>query len=133
MALPDAVKEFLQKPNLAVLATISPKGRPQATPVWFMVDGDHMLVNTARGRVKQRNIEANPYVALTVVDRDDPYRYVQIQGKVVKLDSESAARDIDRLSMRYRGRKYQYPPTDGPDRRVSLIIKPLKVYAPRFV
>jgi len=133
MALPDSVKEFLQKPNLAVLATISPKGRPQATPVWFMVDGDHILVNTSRGRVKQRNVEAHPFVAVTVVDRDDPYRFVQIQGKVVKLDSQRGAQDIDRLSLRYRGRKYQYPPTDAPDRRVSLIIKPLKVYAPRFV
>lgn len=131
MALPDSVKEFLQKPNLAVLATISPKGRPQATPVWFLVDGDRVVVNTSRGRVKHHNIEKNPHVAVTVVDRDDPYRYVQIQGKVVKLDWDNGARDIDRLSLRYRGRKYQYPATDSPDRRVSLIIRPSKVYAPR--
>ncbi|MGH2400165.1 MAG: PPOX class F420-dependent oxidoreductase [bacterium] len=133
MALPDTVKEFLQKPNLAVLATISPKRRPQATPVWFLVDGDHIVVNTSRGRVKHHNVEKSPFVAVTVVDRDDPYRFVQIQGKVVKLDWDHGARDIDRLSQRYRGHKYQYPSTDAPDRRVSLIIKPLKVYAPRFV
>lgn len=133
MALPDSVREFLQKPNLAMLATVSPRGRPQATPVWFMVDGDHVLVNTSRDRVKHRNVEAHPYVALTVVDRDDPYRFVQIQGKVLRLDWEHGARDIDRLSQRYLGRPYRYPPTDGPERRVSLIIEPSKVYAPRVV
>lgn len=67
-------------------------------------------------------------MAVTVVDRDDPYRYAQIQGKVVKLDWEHGSRDIDRLSMRYRGRAYQYPATDAPDRRVSLLIKPLRVF-----
>lgn len=133
MALPDPVREFLQKPNLGMLATVSPRGQPQATPVWFMVDGDHVVVNTSRGRVKHRNVEAHPYVALTVVDRDDPYRFVQIQGKVLKLDWEHGARDIDRLSQRYLGRAYRYPPTDGPERRVSLIITPINVYAPRVV
>lgn len=133
MALPDRVREFLQKPNFAMLATVSPGGRPQATPVWFLVDGDHLLVNTSRGRVKHRNVEAHPYVAVTVVDRDDPYRFVMIQGKVVRLDWEHGAQDIDRLSQRYRGRPYQYPSTDAPANRVSLIIKPVKVYAPRVV
>jgi len=131
MALPDAVKEFLQKPNLAVLATVGPRGRPQATPVWFMLEGEHVLINTSRGRVKLRNIEAHPYVALTVVDRDDPYRFVQIQGEVVKLDAEHGARDIDRLAMRYHGRPHRYTPSDGPAQRVSVLISPRKVYAPR--
>ena len=126
MPLPERVIEFLQKPNLAVLGTVSPAGRPQVTPVWFLFEDGHILVNTSKGRVKLRNVETNPAVTVTVVDRDDPYRYVQIQGTVVKLDRDHGARDIDRLSMRYRGRTYTYPPTDAPENRVSLLIKPIR-------
>ena len=126
MPLPERVIEFLQKPNLAVLGTVSPAGRPQVTPVWFLFEDGHLLVNTSKGRIKLRNVEANPAVTVTVVDRDDPYRYVQIQGTVVKLDRDHGARDIDRLSMRYRGRTYTYPPTDAPENRVSLLIKPIR-------
>lgn len=124
MQLPDHVQTFLEKPNLAVIATVSPTGRPQATPIWFMLDGDKVVVNTAKGRVKLRNLSANPRVALTVYDRDDPYRHVQIHGKVVKFDAENGARDIDRLSMRYRGQPYKYQPGVTPADRVSVWIRP---------
>lgn len=124
MQLSDPIRKFLDKPNLAVLATVSPSGRPQATPVWFMVDGDEILINTAKGRVKLQNLKAHPHVALAVYDRDDPYQHVQIRGKVVKLDEEHGARDIDRLSMRYRGQPYKYQPGVTPSDRVSIRIKP---------
>ncbi len=124
MALPDTVKEFLQKPNLAVLATIGPGGRPHATPVWFLLEDDDILINTSKGRVKLRNMQDDPRVALTIVDREDPYRYVQIRGKVVRFDRERGARDIDRLSMRYRGRAYNYPATDAPANRITILIRP---------
>ncbi len=124
MKLPDSVREFLKKPNFAVLATISPSGKPQATPVWFQVDDDHILINTSKGRVKLRNLQANPHVALEVHDLANPYQYVQIRGKVVKIDPASGARDIDRLSQRYRGNPYSYPPTDAPANRVSIRIRP---------
>ncbi|HXF83638.1 MAG TPA: PPOX class F420-dependent oxidoreductase [bacterium] len=133
MALPAAVREFLQKPHLAVLATVGPTGRPQATPVWFLLEDDgHIMVNTAQGRRKLRNIEANPHVALTIYDPHDPYRYVQIRGRVVKIDRDRGAADIDRLSLRYRGRPYQYPPTDHPANRVTLLIRPRTVQAMGF-
>lgn len=124
MSIPDNVKTFLEKPNVAVLATIGPSGRPQATPVWFLVEGDHILINTSAGRVKLRNMEADPRVTLTIVDRENLYRYVQIAGRVERFDREEGARDIDRLSMRYRGKPYTYPPTDAPERRVSVHIGP---------
>ncbi len=124
MKLSDSVGEFLKKPNFAVLATISPSGNPQATPVWFLLEGDHILINTSKGRVKLRNMQANPEVALEVHDLSNPYQYVQIRGKVVAFDSGNGARDIDRLSQRYRGRSYQYPPTDAPANRVSIRIQP---------
>lgn len=124
MQLPDNVKKFLEKPNLAVLATISPSGKPQVTPVWFMVDGDTILINTAKGRVKLRNLSANPHVALAIYDCDNMYTHVQIRGKVVALDPEHGARDIDRLSLRYRGQAYKYQPGVTPADRVSVRIKP---------
>lgn len=127
--LPEAVKAFLEKPHFAVLATVSPSGRPQATPVWYLVENDHILVNASQGRKKLQNLKANPRVAVTVIDRENPYRYVQIQGKVVKWDNQRGARDIDRLSMRYRGRSYQYPPTDAPEKRVTLLIRPTRFNA----
>jgi hypothetical protein len=71
-------------------------------------------------------------VTVTVVDRDDPYRYVQIQGTVVELDRKNGDRDINRLSQRYRGRPYKYPPTDAPEYRVSLLIKPLRAHTMGF-
>ena len=127
MEISDDVRRFLEKPAAAVLATVSPTGRPQATPVWFMVEGNHILINTSAGRVKLRNIEANPNVALTIVDPENIYSYVQIRGKVVKIDRQRGAADIDRLSMRYHGRPYRYMPTDAPEKRVSLLIRPRSI------
>jgi len=124
--IPDSVRKFLGRPNLAVLATIAPSGRPQATPVWFLLEEDHILINTSAGRVKLRNMETDPRVTLTIVDRDNPYEYVQIRGRVGQFDRDHAARDIDRLSMKYRGKPYTYPPTDAPERRVSVHIRPLR-------
>lgn len=127
MEIPEHVRRFLEKPNVAVLATVGPRGRPQATPVWFAVEGNRILVNTSIGRVKLRNIEANPEVALTIVDPENTYAYVQIRGTVVERDRARGAADIDRLAMRYHGRPHRYLPTDGPERRVSIWITPRSV------
>lgn len=127
MDFPESIRAFLTKPNLAVLATISPSGKPQATPVWFMLEDGHILINTSKGRAKLRNLQANPRLALTIVDREDPYKYAQIRGKVTAFDAEHGDRDINRLSQRYRGKPYAYPPTDAPANRVSILIEPEKL------
>jgi PPOX class probable F420-dependent enzyme len=124
-----AVKTFLEKPNLAVLATLTRSGRVQATPVWFMRTDGQILINTTRGRAKMRNMQANPRVTLTIIDREDPYRYVQIQGRVAKFDPENGAKDIDRLSQRYVGAPYSYPAADSPRNRVSVHIEPEHITA----
>lgn len=126
LALPDAVVKFLQAPAVGILATASPRGRPQATPVWFLLEDGLILVNSSRGRLKLKNMQVNPRVAFTVVDPQNIYRYVQIQGRVVRFERERGARDIDRLSQRYGGRPYQYPPTDRPENRVTILIEPLR-------
>jgi PPOX class probable F420-dependent enzyme len=125
--LGEGARALLAEPHIAMLATVSPGGRPQATPVWFVIEDGHILVNTSRGRVKLRNLQAYPYATLAVLDPRNVYRYVQVQGRVARFDWENGARDIDRLSLRYRGRPYVYPASDRPENRVSILIEPLRV------
>ncbi|HAY85132.1 MAG TPA: PPOX class F420-dependent oxidoreductase [Chloroflexi bacterium] len=101
--LADETKAF------AFLATLMSDGSPQVTPVWFNTDGEHILVNSARGRVKDRNMRQRPQVALTLMSMADPYRYVQIRGEVVEISEVDAADHIHALSMKYRGRPFDIP------------------------
>jgi PPOX class probable F420-dependent enzyme len=99
--LDDKTKVF------AYLATVMDDGSPQVTPVWFNTDDKHILINTAVGRVKDRNMKARPHVAICIADPNNPYRYVQIRGKVVENTTEGANEHIDTLAWKYRGiRKY---------------------------
>lgn len=127
--LAENVRKFLEKPNFAVLATQSKSRRIQATPVWFVHDNGRILINTRQGRAKLRNMQAHPEVTLTIMDRENPYSYVQIQGKVTSFDARSGGQDIERLSRRYRGGPYAYPTGDGPQHRVSVYIEPQRVQA----
>ncbi len=123
----EPVRKFLEKPNFAVLATRSDAAGLQATPMWFLYEGGQIVINTSQGRVKLRNMQKNSDVALAIVDRENPYQYVQIQGKVAGFDSQNAARDIDRLSQRYVGKPYGYPGGDAPAKRVTIRIAPSKI------
>jgi PPOX class probable F420-dependent enzyme len=101
---PGAVK-LLQEKQIAQLATIMPNGSPQLTPVWVDVepDGGHVLVNTADERVKIRNIERDPRVAVSVVDSQDFYRFAIVRGRVVERRHEGANEHIDKLAKKYLG------------------------------
>ena len=121
------MRKFLAKPNFAVLATRSARGRLQATPVWFLFEDGLIIINTSQGRVKLRNVQEHAEVALAIVDRDNPYQYVQIHGTAVAVDTQNGARDIDRLSQRYHGRPYAYSGNDAPDKRVTIRIAPSRV------
>jgi PPOX class probable F420-dependent enzyme len=128
----EPVRKFLEKPNFAVLATQSGGKSLQATPVWFLYEGGHILINTSQGRVKLRNMQHHAGVALAIVDRENPYQYVQIRGTVAGFDTKNAARDIDRLSQRYVGKPYGYPGGDSPANRVTIRIAPTRVSAQGF-
>src|SRR5512134_4202163 len=95
--LADDTKAFLY------LATILSDGSPQVTPVWFNTDGEHILINTAEGRAKDRNMKARPKVAMTIQDPRDPYRYLGVRGEVVSFTTEGADEHINALSLKYRG------------------------------
>ena len=100
-------RDLLERPLLAILATIMPDGSPQATPLWFDYDGECIRVNAVVGRTKDRNMRRDPRVALVIVDDANPYRYVQIRGRVVKIvEGDAARKHIDDLSRRYTGREW---------------------------
>jgi PPOX class probable F420-dependent enzyme len=120
--LKDEVRAFLY------LATVMADGSPQVTPVWFTVDEQHILINTARGRLKDRNMRARPAVALCIADPDKPYRYLQIRGKVVDYTTEGADDLIDRLAFKYTGNP-KYQNRVAGQTRVTFKIVPEKVDA----
>jgi PPOX class probable F420-dependent enzyme len=103
--IPDEFRNLMDDETkaYAFLATIMQDSTPQVTPVWFDVEDDLIRINTVRGRVKDRNMTARPDVALTIMDLQDPLRYMQVRG-VVKDSSEVGAREhIDKLAYKYRG------------------------------
>lgn len=123
--VPQSFQDLLsdQARAMAYLATIMPDGSPQVTPIWFNTDGEDILVNSAQGRVKDRNMRARPRVALVIADPQNPYRYIQIRGEVVEITTQGADSHIDQLSRKYTGKGW-----DGPViGRTIYRIKPKKV------
>lgn len=101
--IPESHRDIFEKKSFAHVATVMPDGTPHVTPVWVdHEDGEYVLVNSARGRRKVKNIEANPKVGVSVTDPDDPYRFVSVRGEAA-LDEEGAVEHIDRLAQRYMG------------------------------
>jgi PPOX class probable F420-dependent enzyme len=102
-AVYEKYADLFQKRAYGHLATIMPDGSPQVTPVWVDFDGEYILVNSAIGRLKDRNIRRDPRVAIELQDPDDPYRYLQVRGTVVEITTEGADASIDRLAKKYTG------------------------------
>ena len=107
-AIPEQYKDLLEKKAFAHLGTLMKDGSPQVTPVWFDHDGTHIRLNTARGRWKDKNMRNRPQVALSILDPDNPYRYMQIRGKVVDVTETGADAHIDSLAKKYLGQD-KYP------------------------
>jgi len=104
------------------LATTMPDGSPQVTPIWFNTDGEYLLINSAKGRVKDRNMRARPQVAATILNPTEPYRYLQIRGTVVEIVEENALAHIDALSHKYHNKPWV--PNSPDEVRVIYKIKP---------
>lgn len=101
--LNEKARTLISRPVLATLATVAPDGSPQVTPLWIDLDGDDLLVNTAKGRAKARNLERDQRVALSIIDPDDPYNVVVVRGTAVEITAEGADAHIDRLAKKYLG------------------------------
>jgi PPOX class probable F420-dependent enzyme len=121
--IPEKFKDLLQKKAFANLATLMPDGRPQVTPVWFDYDGKYFIVNTAKGRVKDRNMRRDPRVSLAIMDPDNPYRYLEVRGRVAEVTEDGAAAHIDKMAKKYLGID-KYPYAQPGEQRVMFKIEP---------
>jgi PPOX class probable F420-dependent enzyme len=121
--IPEKYRDLFNKKAFASLTTLMPDGSPQTTPVWVDVDGEHVVFNSARGRQKDRNVRRDPRVALAIIDPDNPYRYMEIRGKVEEITEQGADKHIDKMAKKYLG-KDKYPFGQPGEVRVLYKIRP---------
>ena len=123
-----SIKRLFENKNLAFVATSMKDGSPQITPTWVDVEGNLILVNTAVGRLKQRNLARDPRVAVSVADSGNPYDMVTVRGEVVEqVTGEEAESHIDKMAKKYINRD-KYPGRAPGEKRVLLKIRPTKVF-----
>jgi len=125
MPLDPDIKQRAQGPNFAALSTLMPDGHPQTQVMWVDADDEHLLINTEIGRQKQRNVERDPRVTVAIIDRENPYSYAEVRGRVVgSVTGPEARAHIDKLSQKYNGAPYDdaWITTE----RVILKIEPLR-------
>lgn len=116
--LDDRIRSLAKGPNFATFTTLLSDGTPMTHVMWVDADEDHLLINTEVHRAKYRNVQRDPRVTVTVIDREDPYRFGEVRGTVVdQVRGDDARRHIDELSMKYRGRLY-----DGANIRSERIV-----------
>ncbi len=127
--LNDAAKKMIEGKNFASIATVMPDGSPQVTTVWVDHEGDTVLVNTAEGRLKHKNLIKNPKVALSVYDMSNPYNQVVVRGRVVEITRSGADDHIDKMAKKYMG-KDKYPYHNPKQKRVIVRIEPIRVSSP---
>jgi PPOX class probable F420-dependent enzyme len=124
-SIPDKYFDLLErKKAFASLATAMPDGSPQVTPVWFDYRDGLVRVNTAKGRVKARNMKKGAPVALAIIDPDDPYRYLQLRGRVSRVTEQGADEHIDTLARKYLGQD-KYPFAKPGEVRMMCEIEPV--------
>jgi PPOX class probable F420-dependent enzyme len=122
-AIPDKFLDLFTKKAFAHLATLMPNGAPQVTPVWIDYDGAQVVFNTAEGRQKDKNLQRDGRVALSIIDPDNPYRYLEIRGRVSGRTTRGADAHIDKMAKKYLD-KDQYPFRQPGEVRVIFTITP---------
>ena len=122
-SIPSQFLDLFQKKAFGSLATMMPNGTPQVTPVWVDYDGKRVIVNSARGRRKDRNMNAGASVALAIMDPDNPYRYLEVRGRVTEVTEQGADEHIDRMAKKYLGQD-KYPFRQPGEVRVIYRIEP---------
>lgn len=125
MMIPEKFSDLMEKKVFAGLATIMPDGTPQVTPVWIDYDGENLLVNTAVGRQKDKNLQRDPKVSVMLMDPENPYRYLEIRGRVVERTLDGADDHINKMAKKYLGQDV-YPFRQADEVRVLYKVKPVK-------
>jgi PPOX class probable F420-dependent enzyme len=126
-AIPEQYNDIFQKKAFAQLATIMPDGTPQVSPVWFEFDGQNIVINSAKGHVKDQNMRRDPRVGLDIVDPANPYRHLSIRGRVVDITEKGADEHIDKLTKKYIGQD-RYPYREPGEVRVIYKIQPERAH-----
>ena len=121
--IPDSHLDLFKKKAFAHLATLMPNGQPQVTPVWVDYDGRHVVINTAEGRQKDKNLQRDGRVALSITDPDNPYRYLEVRGHVAQRTRDGADSHIDAMAKKYLG-KDKYPYAQPGEVRVIYKVEP---------
>lgn len=133
VSIPDSHKDLLEGPVYVTLATVLPSGQPQLSVVWCSFDGDLIWVNTARGRLKDKNLTARPKATIMAIDLQSPYRWIEVRADVVEVTEEGAVDHIHELSRLYMGKNYygDFAPAEraSQETRVIYKLKPNKVVA----
>ena len=124
--IPENFLDLFQKRAFANLGTLMTDGSPQVTPVWIDLEGGRLVVNSAKGRVKDRNIRRDPRVSVAIVDPENPYRYLEVRGRVVEITEHGADAHIDKMAKKYLGQD-RYPFRKAGEVRVRYLIAPQRV------
>jgi PPOX class probable F420-dependent enzyme len=126
VSIPEEAVHLLEGKHLAHLGTINADGSPQVTPVWVDHDGDVILINTATGRVKEKNLTRDPRVAMSIAAADNPYQPLTVKGRVIEMTKDGADAHIDALSRRYIDED-PYPFRRPGEERLLVRIEPVRV------
>lgn len=126
--IPEEYRDLLEGPVVVSLATVMADGQPQVHPVWADFDGEYVRLNTGAGRAKHRNMEERPQVTVLAVDPQNPFRWLEVRGKVVKTDLEGADAHIDKLAKDYLGADV-YPGHTPDEDRIIAYVEPTRVIA----
>lgn len=118
--LPEDVKALVDTASFAHLATLMADGSPHSVPVWIDRDGDRLLICTGESSLKAKNTRRDPRVGISIVDFHDPYREVQLRGRVIERRPDGECKDIDRVSHKYTGKPFPFRQPEG---RVTLVIE----------
>ena len=125
--IPENYLDLFQKPAFGSLSTVMPDGGPQTNPVWVDLQDGELWVNTAVGRLKDRNMKRDPRVSVAIIDPENPYRFLEIRGKVREATEEGATQHIDKMAKKYLG-KDKYPFAQPGEQRILFKIVPEHVH-----
>ncbi len=125
--IPEKCLDLFHKKTFAQLATLMPDGSPQVSPVWIDYDGRHILINSAKGRLKDKNMRRDPRIGLDLVDPENPYRHLSLRGRVVEITEQGADAHIDKMAKKYLGED-KYPYRSAGEKRVLYKIEATSAY-----
>jgi PPOX class probable F420-dependent enzyme len=123
-----SIRRLFEEKNFVFVSTLMNNGYPHTTPTWVDIEDGNILINTAIGRIKQKNVSRDPRLSIAVVDHDNPYDMVTVRGRVIEqIKGDAAEKHIDKLAKKYLG-KDEYPNRTAGEKRVILKIKPEKIF-----